>query len=143
MSLFWLSGFTLMVAGIISSVCAEVMCTPWKSSWKSTVHHPWRGLLQMPWCCEPRGCLAIIGLPWGWCSTVVPGNSGNKKFTTFIGFHKVYDCWLFLWVSNIGWKMSSHSCLQACSLDRIWYKSRIIVDFLFFSAIELVTVVML
>lgn len=142
MSLFWLPGFTLMVAGVISSVCAEVVYSM-KALIKSTIHHPWRGLLQMPWWCELRGCLAIIDLPWGWCSTIVPGNSGNKKFTTSIGFHKVYDCWLLLWVRNIDWKMSSHSCLQACSLDTIWYKSRIIVDFLFFSAIELVTAAML
>lgn len=75
---------------------------------KSTVNHPWRELLQMLWLCEPGGYIAIIGLLWGCCSAVVPGNSVNKK----IGFHNVYICWLILWVSNIHVMMNSSSSLN-------------------------------
>lgn len=80
---------------------------------KSTVNHPWRGLLQMLWLCEPRGYTAIIGLLWGCSSAIVPGSSVNKK----IGFHSVYICWLILCVTNSHIMMNSNLSLYCCSSD--------------------------
>jgi hypothetical protein len=93
---------------------------------KPTVNHPWRGLLQMLWLCEPGGYIAVIGLLWGWLSFC----SCSQKLSEQEDW--ISQCLHLLTVALI--EQHSHNNEQSFILAVLFfgYKCKIIFHLVFF-----------